>query len=719
MMSDIRRIGNKFYDFGTKNESFLLTAQELKTLGIKNWYFMLEVAYPQLGVQDIDPYDEKISASDIGKIVGECKQNPWFFFREVARIPVRGAGTVPLYLHRAGCAAIWSFIHSFDFELVQPRQTYKTTVLTSIMSYMFLFEYQNVDIPYIHKTEKRCMDNVGLLRDYITTLPKYMNPWANMKHLPGLQSLRYEGHNCSIAVVSAAKNESAAEDKSRGLSLFAGLFDECEFVPFMKAFIDGANPTIVQARITARKMGIRSCIMYASTPGNLETQDGIDFQKIIDNLPVFDETLYDKTDAELEMLKRVPTPDEEDQDRVPISMFYIEFNYKQLRKDETWLKEQYYEAVKKGTINEYRRGVLLQRYRGDEGVLFDQADIDYIASHTREPDHDLMILGKFHFNVYEHEIRHRSLTSATPYYDIDLPYLVGIDPASGKNGDNTAIIVVHPYTFQVVGELLSPFLGPLDLMRVIIEVAKLIPSCVFIIETNSLGTAIVDFVQESNLEHRFYHDPKLDASKNAIQKNETTEMTVKRKAIEKGYIGTYLTTQIREKMFVLLKSHVHDYKELLTTKYLSFDIMNLIRAKNGKIEAAAGCHDDLVMAYNHVLYVFYFGFKLERFNIHKELCTFKNAKQAILQYEQELSEEQVNNIVPYKNPDAFENRLLEEMMSSDPTHSYSQQSGRDIYGYRPNDYNREFVNQQQRVREQQESVSMADLSFFYDVNQFF
>ena len=37
-MSKIVRIGDKYYDFETKNESFLLTAKELKTLGIKNWY---------------------------------------------------------------------------------------------------------------------------------------------------------------------------------------------------------------------------------------------------------------------------------------------------------------------------------------------------------------------------------------------------------------------------------------------------------------------------------------------------------------------------------------------------------------------------------------------------------------------------------------------------------------------------------------------------------
>lgn len=111
----------RYYDFGTSNQSFLTTAKELKMLGIKNWYFMLEVKYPNMGVQDIDVYDENISAENIGRVLVECKNNPWYYFREVVRIPVRGSGTVPLFLHRAGCAAIWSFIHSFDFELVQPR----------------------------------------------------------------------------------------------------------------------------------------------------------------------------------------------------------------------------------------------------------------------------------------------------------------------------------------------------------------------------------------------------------------------------------------------------------------------------------------------------------------------------------------------------------------------------------------------------------------------
>ena len=110
-MSNIVRIDDDkgvphWYDFGTKNDSFLLTAQELKTVGINNYYFMLEVKYPHLGVQDIDPYNPDISPEDIGKVLIECKNNPWYYFREVIHVPVRGSGALPLYLHRACCAAI-------------------------------------------------------------------------------------------------------------------------------------------------------------------------------------------------------------------------------------------------------------------------------------------------------------------------------------------------------------------------------------------------------------------------------------------------------------------------------------------------------------------------------------------------------------------------------------------------------------------------------------
>ena len=121
-MSKIIKIADKYYDFGTRNKSFLITAQELKMMGIKNWYFMLEVKLPQLGVQDLDPWDPNLTPENIGKIHVESKANIWYWLREVAKVPAKGAPKPfdPL-LTRASAAAVWCYDHNIDFRLCQPR----------------------------------------------------------------------------------------------------------------------------------------------------------------------------------------------------------------------------------------------------------------------------------------------------------------------------------------------------------------------------------------------------------------------------------------------------------------------------------------------------------------------------------------------------------------------------------------------------------------------
>ena len=716
-MSDIKRIGNRYYDFGTKNKSFLLTAQELKTLGIKNWYFMLEVKNPGMGVQDIDdPYSKDLSQEDIARICIECKQNPWFFFREVAKVPVRGAGKLPPILSRASLAVIWCFMHSIDFILCQPRQTHKSTWCTLLLEYMFIFEYQNIEIPMMHIRQDRCLESAEMLRDYICALPPYMNPWYGRTKLPGTKSLAYDEHHTSITILSQADSIVKAKDKMRGMTLFAAMLEEWEYIPYQSSVMEGAMPAIISGREIAAKTNGRTCIMLLSTPGDLETDTGRSAQHMIDMTPVFSEQLYDFTEEELAEYFAGMTTLNEDGDPQPVTTLYIEFNYKQLRKDEKWLRAQYNEALRLNRLDEYRRGVLLQRYRGSDSVLFQQEDIDYIVQHTKEPDYDIFLLKKFHLYVYKHKVTATDINSSTPYFDITMPYMIGVDIAAGGNGDNTAICIVNPYTMEVVGELISPFIGTTDLMRILLEIAKLCPKAIFCVETNSIGKAIVDLIQETKLEYRFYHDPKLDISKNAVTK-ESPEEALKRRAVEKGYIGTYVTPSVRNSMFDLLKTHVKDYHQLLTTKYLAKDITNLVRAKNGKIEAAEGFHDDMVMAYNHVLYIWYYGYRIERFGIYKSKSTFQKATAAIEQYEEQLDEKTINNMIPYDIKEAYENQLLHDLTTQDPMH-YFGSDGTDEYGYRREDYNRAARQQQAAAPANVAVASSSDLAFFNEVNSY-
>lgn len=701
----------RFYDFGTKNESFLLTAKELRSLGIKCWYWMLEVKNPHFNLSDIDPYDPKISADDIGKILIECKQNPLYFFREVMKVPVRGAGRYPMLLRRSSAASIWCFLHSIDFLLNTPRQLQKTTWITAIITYMFLFEYRNIEIPYMHTRQDRCIENAEMLRDYITSLPPYLNPWYGQTKLPGVKSLKYNQHNVSITLLASADSPTKARDKMRGMTLFSCFLDEWEYVPFIDSVLEGATPAIISGRNIMRQSGGRTCMMFASTPGDLETTTGKAAQKIIDMTPRFSEQLYDFNDQDLSNFFEGVTHLDENGNPVKVTMLYIEYYYFQLRQNEVWLNEQYHEALRLNKLAEYRRGILLQRFRGSGSEIFKQEDIDYLNQNVKQPDHEIMLLKKYILYVYNHEILVPDINSQVPYFDMSIPYMIGIDVAAGGEGDNTTLCIVHPYTLQIVGEIISPYMGILDLMRVITQIAKMLPKCIFCVETNNCGKAIVDFVQESQLESRFYFDPKLDLTKNVTEKD-NVDLSLKRKAKNKKYIGTYVTPKVRHNMFELLIMYVKEYRHLLLAKYLVKDIGNLVKDKSGKIAAADGEHDDMVMAYLHVLYVLNYGYDLTRFGIDKTLCTYEKGKRIVDEYENQVAEETIDNTVPYGQPTMYEDQLLHDIIDSQ---EFDKETGIDTYGYTRQQYNQRNQLDPNPV----ETLSRGDMAFFREVNQFY
>lgn len=745
-MSKIIKIGEKYYDFGTKNQSFLQTAYELKALNIKHFYFMLEVKRPDLGVQDLDPYDPNLTPEQIGAIIIECKQNPWYFFREVSRVPAGGA-PVPFqaYLHRSSCAMVWCYLRNIDFMVCQPRQTYKTTWIIILLSYAFVFECRKVRIPFMHLDERGVLKNCTDFRDYIAALPPYLNPWYGMNKLPGPKSIRddREKHQVSVKIVTQSESQEKARDKLRGDTLFVGFLDEWEYIAFINEVISGGAPAMLSGRAIAEQTGARTCMMYASTPGDLETDTGVAAQHIIDMTPRFNEKLYDATDKEINLFlitatKRFDDDKSEgtevydpmmdaDLDNIPKSTrVYIEFTYKQLRKDEKWLRDQYIAALQSGKVAEYRRGILLDRFRGGDAALFDQKDIDYIKSIVREPDNQIIIkytvnnkVRIFHLDVYKHKINQGDLSLDEAYFDVYIPYLIGIDVSAGGNGDNTAICIVHPYTLEVVAELQSPYIGLFDLMRIITFLAKLVPSGIFCVETNSVGKAIIDFVQETKLEHRFYHDPELDMSKNAITMQQDEAKFVETKAKSKQYIGTYVTPKVRTNMMDLLKLHVHDYRNHINTQGLVKDICSLVKIK-GKIQAGNNAHDDMVMAYLHTLYILYYGFDLTRFGIDKNRCSFKKPAEIVHSYEKEMEDNEVDNMKPYDQPTMYEQQLLSELTGNEVP-QISNMTGRDPYGYTSQDYIRNSQQYQYRPEPQTENLNLSgeDYAFLNAVNTFY
>ena len=127
-MARLARKGGKIYDLGTSNKSFLQVASDLKTLGIKNYYFMLEIKDPTL--INVDPFDieEKtgktsLTKDQVSRIMIECRNNPWYYLREIARIPDPGGTSVPYLANRGNIAQAWCIWKGLDSWLCLPRRT--------------------------------------------------------------------------------------------------------------------------------------------------------------------------------------------------------------------------------------------------------------------------------------------------------------------------------------------------------------------------------------------------------------------------------------------------------------------------------------------------------------------------------------------------------------------------------------------------------------------
>ena len=120
-MGRIKRIKGRYYDTGTANKTFLQVASDLRTVGVKNYYFMLEIIdYSLVGV---DPYDENLPMDIISRIITECTRNIWYYLREVSKIPQPGGVSIHFKANRGNIAQIWCTIHGIDSWLCLPRRT--------------------------------------------------------------------------------------------------------------------------------------------------------------------------------------------------------------------------------------------------------------------------------------------------------------------------------------------------------------------------------------------------------------------------------------------------------------------------------------------------------------------------------------------------------------------------------------------------------------------
>ena len=157
----------------TKNISFLKMYALLKTMGIKNNAFFLAVT--QKDLLHIDPHTLTDPSEELAaRIIYECKVNPWYWFREVCRVPAAGTDPIPFILHRGNLALVWTFYNNIDVYLVIPRQCGKTISTQSIVGHLMYFGTKRFNMAMLTKDTTLLQENVDRLKDIRDAIPPYL-----------------------------------------------------------------------------------------------------------------------------------------------------------------------------------------------------------------------------------------------------------------------------------------------------------------------------------------------------------------------------------------------------------------------------------------------------------------------------------------------------------------------------------------------------------------
>lgn len=217
------------YDIHTKNLSFLEVSKLLRSSGVKNNKFMLELYDESLS--GVDPYSDKLTTTQKIGIYRECCRNVWYFIREVVRLPADGA-VIPYNLNLGNCTMTYLKAKNKSFILILPRQSGKTMGEVVFDVWSLCFVTKNTNIIYLNKGKSDAVKNLKLFKDVKSLLPKWMMEMFiedPKKDIDNQENKLIYKRNNTIRVVAPGSDPDAADKQGRGLTTSNIVFDEFAF----------------------------------------------------------------------------------------------------------------------------------------------------------------------------------------------------------------------------------------------------------------------------------------------------------------------------------------------------------------------------------------------------------------------------------------------------------------------------------------------------------
>ena len=582
-------------DVNTSNQTFLRYSQLLKKMGIENHLFPLTLLNTNL--LGIDPWSDKLTESEIIQITTECRLNPWYYFREVVRVPaVAGAEDVPFRANRGNMALFWLFFNHITSLLIQPRQTGKSVSTDTLMSYLLAIGTINTKMSLLTKDEKLRTANVLRLREILDGLPFYLR-LRGKGDTYNTEKITVNALGNSYITMVPQMSEKAAANIGRGHTIAINHVDEIAFITNIHITLPALLAASSAAFDAAEQAGSPYGTIFTTTAGFLSSKSGEYCKtKIYDQCLRWTEKLYDledEQDLRSTIMKNNPYKK---------THVLLEFNHRQLGYTDDWLRRKIADAMSDPVSAQ--ADFLNKWAEGSETSPLDRKVLKKIVDSSRDEEYAEITKHGYIIRWYVSE---EEVEEGLP----DRMLIVGLDTSDAIGKDDIAMCVRDASTGEVVaaGEY-----NETNIITFADWIANLLmeyENMILVPERKSTGASIIDYLLQilpaNNIDpfERIFNwvvndsdiNPKFrDQVVGVPFRNRGPEVYSKFKQ-EFGYATSSTGRAARDNLYGTSFLASTKYTgHLCRDKTLIGQLSKLVR-KNNRIDHRPGEHDDMVIAY--------------------------------------------------------------------------------------------------------------------------
>ena len=603
---DWRLYPSAIVDTQTKNESFLRLASLYRSMGVENYYFILALVNPAL--QGVDPHSPSLTEEQRMMVNAEIVMNPWYYIREVVRIPPNSSvHPIPFEANRGNIALIWTCLNNVDYASIQPRQTGKSVGADVLMNYVLHFAMENSRINLITKDAPLRADNIERIKMIRNLMPPY-TIGLNSDDTDNKIGLTYNAANNKYTTSIAQNSVAGAANVGRGTTAPITQFDELAFLRNLTSMMSAALAAGTASRNEAKANGMYHFNLFTTTAGKKDDKDGKYAYDLITGGAPWSETFFDLPNNE--ELKKVVKKNSTGEK----ALINGTFNHRMLGKSDEWLLDAISNANSKG--EEADRDFFCRWTSGTQSSPLTPKLNAKIAESVREAEYvDYTQTGyMLKWYLAQEELMD---TLDTDYFAL------GIDTSDAVGQDSISAVLTN---LRTMGVVMGLDINETNLMNFATWIADFLiafPKVTLVIEMKSSARTIVDVVilrliavginPFTRIFNRLFNNPseRKDAIRDVVSSPERKYADYA--DMYRSLMGFDTNPETRKLLYgSVLQQAAKESGHLVRDRILSEQIRGLV-VKGGRIDHVASGHDDKVIAW---LLTHYFAIHAKNLNYY-------------------------------------------------------------------------------------------------------